>query len=29
MAWHPRLNSDPRHMWLRQAMRSATVALDG
>src|SRR5580698_2741067 len=29
MAWHPRLNSDPRHMWLRQAMRSATVALYG
>jgi hypothetical protein len=22
MAWHPRLNSDPRHVWLREAMRS-------
>ena len=22
MAWHPRLNTDPRHMWLRAAMRS-------
>jgi hypothetical protein len=21
MAWHPRLNSDPRHVWLREAMR--------
>jgi hypothetical protein len=26
MAWHPRLNSDPRHVWLREAMRSTTVA---
>jgi hypothetical protein len=23
MAWHPRLNSDPPHVWLRQALRSA------
>jgi len=23
MAWHPRLNTDPRHVWLREAMRSA------
>jgi len=28
MAWHPRLNSDPRHVWLREAMRSTTVAAD-
>lgn len=21
MAWHPRLNTDPRHRWLREAMR--------
>jgi len=20
MAWHPRLNTDPRHVWLREAM---------
>jgi DNA-binding transcriptional LysR family regulator len=25
MAWHPRLNTDPRHVWLREAVRS-TVA---
>jgi DNA-binding transcriptional LysR family regulator len=25
MAWHPRLNTDPRHVWLRGAMRS-TIA---
>jgi DNA-binding transcriptional LysR family regulator len=25
MAWHPRLNTDPRHLWLREAVRS-TVA---
>jgi DNA-binding transcriptional LysR family regulator len=25
MAWHPRLNTDPRHVWLREAMRS-TIA---
>jgi DNA-binding transcriptional LysR family regulator len=24
MAWHPRLNTDPRHVWLRAAMRSTT-----
>ena len=24
MAWHPRLNSDPRHVWLREAMRSTS-----
>jgi DNA-binding transcriptional LysR family regulator len=24
MAWHPRLNSDPRHVWLREVIRSAT-----
>src|ERR1700677_1651374 len=29
MAWHPRLNSDPRHVWLRSAMRSTTGALHG
>jgi DNA-binding transcriptional LysR family regulator len=29
MAWHPRLNSDPRHEWLRGAIRSTTRALDG
>jgi len=23
MAWHPRLDTDPPHVWLRQAMRSA------
>jgi DNA-binding transcriptional LysR family regulator len=26
MAWHPRLNSDPRHVWLREVIRSATAA---
>ena len=25
MAWHPRLNSDPRHVWLRGAIRSMTL----
>ena len=25
MAWHPRLNSDPRHLWLRDAIRSITA----
>jgi DNA-binding transcriptional LysR family regulator len=29
MAWHPRLNSDPPHVWLRQAMRSITANLNG
>jgi DNA-binding transcriptional LysR family regulator len=28
MAWHPRLNSDSRHVWLREAMRSTTVAAE-
>jgi hypothetical protein len=28
MAWHPRLNSDPRHVWLRGAMRSTAASLD-
>jgi DNA-binding transcriptional LysR family regulator len=28
MAWHPRLNSDPHHVWLREAMRSTIVAAD-
>jgi DNA-binding transcriptional LysR family regulator len=28
MAWHPRLNSDPRHVGLREAMRSTTAALN-
>jgi len=28
MAWHPRHNSDPRHVWLRAAMRSATENLN-
>jgi DNA-binding transcriptional LysR family regulator len=27
MAWHPRLESDPRHAWLRGAMRSTIEAL--
>jgi hypothetical protein len=26
MAWHPRLTSDPRHVWLRGAMRSTAAA---
>jgi len=29
MAWHPRLNSDPRHVWLREALRSTTAGLNG
>jgi DNA-binding transcriptional LysR family regulator len=29
MAWHPRLNSDSRHVWLREAVRSTVAALDG
>jgi hypothetical protein len=29
MAWHPRLSSDPRHMWLRAAMLSITENLNG
>src|SRR5258708_28822506 len=28
MAWHPRLNSHPRHVWLREAMQSTTAALN-
>jgi len=28
MAWHPRLNSDPRHVWLREAMRSTAAGLN-
>ncbi len=27
MAWHPRVNTDPRHTWLRTAMRKAAIAL--
>ena len=27
MAWHPRFDADPRHVWLREAMRSTTRAL--
>jgi DNA-binding transcriptional LysR family regulator len=26
MAWHPRLNTDARHVWLREAMRLAAAA---
>jgi DNA-binding transcriptional LysR family regulator len=29
MAWHPRLKSDPRHVWLREALRSTTADLTG
>jgi DNA-binding transcriptional LysR family regulator len=29
MAWHPRHNTDPRHVWLREAMRSTSPGLDG
>jgi DNA-binding transcriptional LysR family regulator len=28
MAWHPRLNTDPRHVWLRAAMRSTTESIN-
>jgi hypothetical protein len=28
MAWHPRLNTDPRHVWLREVMRSTTAGLN-
>ena len=28
MAWHSRLNTDPRHVWLREAMRSTTRSLE-
>jgi DNA-binding transcriptional LysR family regulator len=27
MAWHPRHNTEPRHMWLREAMRSAIAGV--
>src|SRR5215470_6951100 len=27
MAWHPRLSTDPRHVWLRGAMRSIAAGL--
>ena len=27
MAWHPRLNTDPRHVWLREAMRLISAGL--
>jgi DNA-binding transcriptional LysR family regulator len=29
MAWHPRQNTDSRHVWLREAMRSTTADLNG
>jgi hypothetical protein len=29
MAWHPRLNTDPRHVWLRGAIRSIIAGLRG
>jgi DNA-binding transcriptional LysR family regulator len=28
MAWHPRLNTDPRHVWLREAVRAITENLN-
>jgi len=28
MAWHPRLKSDPRHLWLRDSIRSTTADFD-
>jgi DNA-binding transcriptional LysR family regulator len=28
MAWHPRLNTDPRHVWLREVLRSTTVGFN-
>jgi DNA-binding transcriptional LysR family regulator len=28
MAWHPRLNTDPPHAWLRDAIRSTTAGLN-
>ncbi len=28
MAWHPRLNTDPPHVWLREAMRSIASGLN-
>jgi DNA-binding transcriptional LysR family regulator len=29
MAWHPRLNTEPRHVWLREVMRSISAGLNG
>jgi DNA-binding transcriptional LysR family regulator len=29
IAWHPRHNTDPRHVWLREAMRSTIADLTG
>jgi DNA-binding transcriptional LysR family regulator len=29
MAWHPRLNTDSRHLWLRKAMRSTSARFNG
>src|SRR5712672_3767664 len=29
MAWHPRLNTDPRHVWLREVIRSTGAGLEG
>jgi DNA-binding transcriptional LysR family regulator len=29
MAWHPRQNTAPRHVWLREAMRSTIAGLNG
>ena len=29
MAWHQRQNTDPRHVWLREAMRSTRAGLIG
>jgi DNA-binding transcriptional LysR family regulator len=29
MAWHQRQNTDPRHVWLREAIRSTTAGLNG
>ena len=29
MSWHPRQNTDPRHVWLREAFRSTSAGLNG
>src|ERR1700740_906723 len=29
MAWHPRKNTDPRHVWLRGVIRSVSAGLNG
>ena len=29
MAWHQRQNTDPRHLWLREAIRSISAGLNG